>query len=366
MSYLLTSETVSEGNANKIADAISDSILDMLMADRDPSGHCNCDVVVNKNQIIATGEFQSQIDQLDLEYMVRKVVKNVGYEQENFNWQALNIVNLMTPLDKNNGPSLYKNQGIVSGYACDENDALMPAPVFYSHSILGSLTHIRKNQNANWLGPDARNQVVVEYNDDATVKRIDRIICTTQHHAEAPLDEVRKNVEILIRRVIPENLIDQETIISVNPAGPYILGGPELSIGMTGRMLNNDTYGGDAFITPGSHFSGKGPSNIERSGAYMARHIAKNMVARWELKWAKVQLVYDPGISEPVHIILEHNDSDKIPSSIDAWLRNNIDLTAEGITTRFNLLSSMYNVTSNYGHFGKSYLPWEKIDLFDA
>ena len=365
MSYLRTSETVSEGNPDKIADAISDSILDMLMADRDPAGRCACDVIVNKNQIIAAGEFQGQIDQLDLEYMVRKVVKNIGYEQESFNWQALNIVNIMTAPDKDGDPAYYKDQGIVTGYACADNEAFVPAPVFYSHSILGALTHIRKNQNATWLGPDARNQVVVEYNDDATVKRIDRIICTTQHHADISTYDVQKNVESLIRTVIPENVIDDETVITINPMGAYIMGGPDMSIGMTGRKINNDTYGG-IDNTPNTYFSGKDPSKIERSGAYMARYIAKNMAAAWNLHYARVQLVYAPGNPEPADIIIDCDDAKKIPISIDAWLRNNLDLTAAGITQRFNLLSSIYNVTSNYSHFGKPFLPWEKIDLFDA
>jgi S-adenosylmethionine synthetase len=365
MSYLLTSETVSEGNPDKIADAISDSILDMLMADRDPAGRCACDVLVNRNQIIAAGEFQGQIDQLDLEYMVRKVVKNMGYEQESFNWQSLNIVNIMTAPEGAADPARYRDQGIVTGYACADNEAFMPAPVFYSHSILGALTHIRKNQNAVWLGPDARNQVVVEYNADATVKRIDRIVCSTQHHADISIRDVQKNVESLIRNVIPENVIDDETIIMVNPWGEYVMAGPDMSIGMTGRKINNDTYGG-IDNTPNAYFSGKDPSRIERSGAYMTRYIAKNLAAAFKLQWARVQFVYTPGNPEPTDIIIQSDKPETMPVDMVARLRNNMDLTAAGITHRFGLLSSMYNVTSNYGHFGKPFLPWEKIDLFNS
>jgi len=364
VTYLFTSESVSEGHPDKVADAISDGILDMIMANRDTSLRCACETLVTTDQVVVAGEFKGEIDGLDLEYMVRRVVKNIGYEQEGFHWKTLNVTNFMHEQSSdialgtdNFGAG---DQGLMFGYACKETENFMPAPIYYSHRIVEALSQVRRSNEGMWLGPDAKSQVTVEYNDDSTVSRIAKIVCSSQHHADINIALVRASIETIIRAVIPANLIDNNTEFLINPTGRFVIGGPVGDTGLTGRKIIVDTYGGSS-PHGGGAFSGKDPTKVDRSAAYMARYLAKNIVASGKADWATVQLSYAIGMVNPTSVYVE---SDRDSRDLTEWIIKNIDLTPKGIIDRFDLFSPIYSSTTNYGHFGKSYLPWEKIDLF--
>jgi len=365
LSYLFTSESVSEGHPDKVADAISDGVLDMFMSTMDPSLRCACETLVTTNSVIVAGEYKGELDPLDLDYIVRKVIKNVGYEQEGFHWQDVNIVNLMhgqspdIALGTDNFGA--GDQGLMFGYACSDTDTYMPAAIYYSHRIVEALSHLRKNENQIWLGPDAKSQVTVEYDDDDKIKRIAKIVCSSQHHADMDIVAVRASIEQIIRSVLPADLIDNDTEFLINPTGRFVVGGPVGDTGLTGRKIIVDTYGG---YSPhgGGAFSGKDPTKVDRSAAYMARYLAKNIVADGQADWATVQLSYAIGIKEPTSVYVDSNGDSR---KLEKYIRENVDLTPKGIIDRFDLFRPIYSSTTNYGHFGKSFLPWEKIDLFE-
>jgi S-adenosylmethionine synthetase len=364
MSYLFTSESVSEGHPDKVADAISDGILDLIMNAQDSSLRCACETLVTTDQVIVAGEYKGELDPLDVDYLVRRAIKNIGYEQEGFHWQNVQIANLMhgqspdIALGTDNFGA--GDQGLMFGYACSETENHMPTAIYYSHKIVETLSALRKTGNAPWLGPDAKSQVTVEYNDDSTVKRIDKIVCSSQHHPDVDIKEVRNGIEQIIRAVVPTDLIDNETKFLINPTGRFVVGGPVGDTGLTGRKIIVDTYGG---YSPhgGGAFSGKDPTKVDRSAAYMARYLAKNIVASGKAKWAQVQLSYAIGVEEPTSLYV---DCDGANRDIEQWVRENVDLTPKGIIDRFDLFRPIYSSTTNYGHFGKDYLPWEKVDLF--
>lgn len=364
MSYLFTSESVSEGHPDKIADAISDSVLDLLMSHQDPALRCACETLVTTNKVVVAGEYKGDLDLLDVEYLVRKAVKNIGYEQPGFHWQNLEVTNLMhgqspdIALGTDNFGA--GDQGLMFGYASDETESYMPSAIYWSHRIVEGLTIARKSGDADWLGPDAKSQVTIEYNDDNTVKRIDKIVCSTQHHPDVEITQLREAVELFIRQIIPTELIDKDTKFLINPTGRFVLGGPDGDTGLTGRKIIVDTYGGYA-PHGGGAFSGKDPTKVDRSAAYMARYLAKNIVASGKSKWAQVQLSYAIGVEEPTSLYI---DSDGENRDIEKWIRENVDLTPKGIINRFDLFRPIYTSTTNYGHFGKAYLPWETVDLF--
>ena len=365
MSYLFTSESVSEGHPDKVADAISDGILDMIMSNRDSSLRCACETLVTTNQVIIAGEYKGEMDNLDVEYMVRRIVKNIGYEQEGFHWQTLNITNLMhgqSP-DIALGTDTFGagDQGLMFGYACKETDTYMPSAIYWSHRIVEGLSAIRKAGEVTWLGPDAKSQVTMEYNDDNTVKRIAKVVCSTQHDASIAIEGVRQAVEAFIRALLPAELVDDTTEFLINPTGRFVIGGPDGDTGLTGRKIIVDTYGGSA-PHGGGAFSGKDPTKVDRSAAYMARYLAKNIVASGKSDWATVQLSYAIGIENPMSVYVESNKDSR---DLTDWVLKNVDLTPKGIIERFDLFSPIYSSTTNYGHFGKAYLPWEQINLFD-
>ena len=364
MSYLFTSESVSEGHPDKVADAISDSILDLVMSSQDNTYRCACETLVTTDQVIVAGEYKGELDPLDVDYLVRKAIKNIGYEQEGFHWQSVKIANLMhgqspdIALGTDNFGA--GDQGLMFGYASNETETFMPSAIYYSHKIVEGLAYARKSGEALWLGPDAKSQVTVEYNDDNTVKRIDKIVCSTQHHPDVDIKDLRGAVEAFITELLPKDLIDSNTKFLINPTGRFVIGGPDGDTGLTGRKIIVDTYGGYA-PHGGGAFSGKDPTKVDRSAAYMARYLAKNIVASGKAKWAQVQLSYAIGVEEPTSIYV---DGDGENRDIEQWIRENVDLTPKGIIDRFDLFRPIYTSTTNYGHFGKDYLPWEKIDLF--
>ena len=366
MSYFFTSESVSEGHPDKIADAISDAILDSFMQYRDTSQRCACETLVTTNQVIVAGEYKGHIDSLDIEYLVRRVVKNVGYEQEGFHWQNLNVTNLMHGQSPDIALGTDKfgagDQGLMFGYACNQTENYMPAPLYYSHRITEALTSVRKQDLVPWLEPDSKSQVTVEYNNDNTIKRIAKIVCSTQHSDQVHIDTVRSTVKEIILQVVPAELIDAETEYLINPTGRFVVGGPDGDTGLTGRKIIVDTYGGMA-PHGGGAFSGKDPSKVDRSAAYMARYLAKNLVASGKADWATIQLSYAIGVEQPTSVYVE---SDRDSRDLTKWIQENVDLSPKGIIDRFDLFSPIYSSTTNYGHFGKPFLPWEQINLFPA
>jgi S-adenosylmethionine synthetase len=364
--YLFTSESVSEGHPDKVADAISDSILDLLMSAQNNTYRCACETLVTTDQVVVAGEYKGELDPLDVDYLVRKTIKNIGYEQDGFHWQSVKIANLMhgqSP-DIALGTDSFGagDQGLMFGYACKETDNYMPTAIHYSHKIVEGLSAVRKSGVASWLGPDAKSQVTVEYDDDNTVKRIDKIVCSTQHHPDIEINDLREAIEVFIRELLPKELIDDHTKFLINPTGRFVIGGPDGDTGLTGRKIIVDTYGG---YSPhgGGAFSGKDPTKVDRSAAYMARYLAKNLVAADKADWATVQLSYAIGVENPTSVYVESNRDSR---ELTEWIIKNVDLTPKGIIDRFELFRPIYSSTTNYGHFGKDYLPWEKLDLFTA
>ena len=366
MSYLFTSESVSEGHPDKIADAISDAVLDIVMAKQDPALRCACETLVTTNRVVVAGEYKGVLHAEEVDSAVRKVVKDVGYEQSGFDWRTLEITNLLhgQSADIALGTDTFGagDQGLMFGYACNETPNHMPSAIYYSHKIVEHLARVRQDGKLPWLGPDAKSQVTFEYNDNGTPKRIAKVVCSTQHSDDMSIAVVRAAVEEIIRQVLPMEFIDENTEFHINPTGRFVIGGPDGDTGLTGRKIIVDTYGG---YSPhgGGAFSGKDPTKVDRSAAYLTRWIAKNIVASDRADWATVQISYAIGLAQPMSFYIE---TDHKPQSreLTKWVQDNVDLTPRGIIERFDLFRPIYSSTTNYGHFGKDYLPWEKVDLF--
>jgi len=366
MSYLFTSESVSEGHPDKVADAISDAVLDLVMRDENPALRCACETLVTTNQVVLAGEYKGILNVPEVEASVRRTIAQIGYEQEGFDWRTVNIINLLhgQSADIALGTDTFGagDQGLMFGYAINETPDLMPSAIYYSHKIVKELTLRRKN-GVTWLGPDAKSQVTMEYHDDGSVKRIAKIVCSTQHSADIDISEVRVAVESYIRDVLPKELIDADTEFLINPTGRFVIGGPDGDTGLTGRKIIVDTYGG---YSPhgGGAFSGKDPTKVDRSAAYMARYLAKNIVFDKGAHKATVQISYAIGVKEPTSLFVKTDQGIEFDNTITRWIRENVDLTPQGIINRFELFRPIYSGTTNYGHFGKADLPWEKLDLF--
>jgi S-adenosylmethionine synthetase len=366
MSYLFTSESVSEGHPDKVADAISDAVLDLVMSQQNPALRCACETLVTTNRVVVAGEYKGILHNEEVESAIRKVIKDVGYEQSGFNWRTVEITNLLhgQSADIALGTDTFGagDQGLMFGYACNETDAYMPSAIYWSHRIVEELTRLRKNGMMDWLGPDAKSQVTFEYNDDGTPKRIAKVVCSTQHRESIGISDVRTTVKSVIKNILPKQYIDDNTEYFINPTGRFVIGGPDGDTGLTGRKIIVDTYGG---YSPhgGGAFSGKDPTKVDRSAAYMMRYIAKNIVASKQASWATCQISYAIGMAEPMSFYVETADT-KQSRDLTKWIQENVDLTPKGIIDRFNLFRPIYGLTTNYGHFGKSYLPWEEVDLF--
>ena len=366
MSYLFTSESVSEGHPDKIADAISDAVLDLVMSKENPALRCACETLVTTNRVVVAGEYKGILHAEEVESAVRRVIKDVGYEQSGFDWRTVEITNLLhgQSADIALGTDTFGagDQGLMFGYACNETDNHMPSAIYYSHKIVKHLAQVRRAGTLLWLGPDAKSQVTFEYNDNGTPKRIAKVVCSTQHSDDMSIDVVRAAVEEIIRQVLPMKFVDEKTEFHINPTGRFVIGGPDGDTGLTGRKIIVDTYGG---YSPhgGGAFSGKDPTKVDRSAAYLTRWIAKNIVASGRADWATVQISYAIGMAQPMSFYVE---TDHKPQSreLTKWVQDNVDLTPRGIIERFDLFRPIYSSTTNYGHFGKDYLPWETVDLF--
>jgi S-adenosylmethionine synthetase len=366
MSYLFTSESVSEGHPDKVADAVSDAILDLVMSQQDPALRCACETLVTTNRVIVAGEYKGILHAEEIDSTVRRVIKNIGYEQAGFDWRTVEITNLLhgQSADIALGTDTFGagDQGLMFGYACNETDNYMPSAIYYSHKIVEKLTEVRKNGRLPWLGPDAKSQVTFEYNDDGTPSRIAKVVCSTQHSDDLPIGVVRAAVEEVIRGVLPMRWVDEQTEFYINPTGRFVIGGPDGDTGLTGRKIIVDTYGG---YSPhgGGAFSGKDPTKVDRSAAYMMRYIAKNIVATGRASWATCQISYAIGMAEPMSFYVECEDK-ALARDLTLLIPKVVDLTPKGIIERFDLFRPIYSGTTNYGHFGKAGLPWEQDDLF--
>jgi S-adenosylmethionine synthetase len=366
MSYLFTSESVSEGHPDKIADAISDAVLDLFMAQKNPALRCACETLVTTNRVVVAGEYKGFVPTEAIETAVRRVIRDVGYEQSGFDWRTVEITNLLhgQSADIALGTDTFGagDQGLMFGYACNETNEYMPSAIYWSHRIVEELAKIRKVGTVAWLEPDAKSQVTFEYNDDGTPRRIAKVVCSTQHAESASIEQVQMVVENIIRGVLPEKFVDNDTEFFINPTGRFVIGGPDGDTGLTGRKIIVDTYGG---YSPhgGGAFSGKDPTKVDRSAAYMMRYLAKNIVASGQAPWATVQISYAIGLAQHMSFYVETSDISQ-GRMLTKWIESNVDLTPQGIIQRFDLFKPIYSATTNYGHFGKPGLPWERVDLF--
>jgi S-adenosylmethionine synthetase len=366
MSYLFTSESVSEGHPDKVADAISDAILDLIMQYEDPSLRCACETLVTTNKVVVAGEYKGVLHELQVDSAIRRVIKLIGYEQEGFDWRKLTVDNYLhgqsSDIALGTDDFGAGDQGLMFGYACNETDAHMPSAIYWSHRIVEKLTELRKNKVMSCLGPDAKSQVTFEYDENNKPVRIAKVVCSTQHSEDTNIETLRKAVEEAIRALLPPHFIDNNTEFYINPTGRFVIGGPDGDTGLTGRKIIVDTYGG---YSPhgGGAFSGKDPTKVDRSAAYMMRYIAKNIVASGKADWATCQISYAIGLKQPMSFYIETSDTN-VARQLTKWVQDNVDLTPKGIIDKFNLFRPIYSKTTNYGHFGKSDLPWEKVDLF--
>lgn len=374
MSFLFTSESVSEGHPDKVSDAISDGILDAILKD-DPNARVACETFVTTGLVLVGGEITTK-SYVEVQDVVRATVKKIGYTSADYKFDAescsvLNAIHSQSPdiamgVDKGGAG----DQGIMFGYACDQTPELMPMPIMYAHKLVKKLADIRKGYNGlmPYLRPDAKSQVTIEYDDNKKPIRVDAIVVSTQHDADASQQRIKDDViEQVIKPVVPAEFLDDKTKYYVNPTGRFEIGGPHGDSGLTGRKIIVDTYGGWA-PHGGGAFSGKDPSKVDRSATYAARHIAKNVVASGLAKECLVQLAYAIGVAEPVSIFIDTKGTGVISDfEISKMIQKEVDLTPLGIISRLNLKRPIYQKTSAYGHFGRSEedFTWEKTDLVE-
>jgi S-adenosylmethionine synthetase len=357
--YIFTSESVSDGHPDKVADQISDALVDAGLAAGDTTTRVAIETLVTTNHVTLAGEVKNfNVSKDEVKEIVRNKVKEIGYEQEGFHWDKLNIYNEIhsQSADIALGTDDFGagDQGIMFGYACNDNDAYMPAPIYYAHEILKKLKE-RRNDGFDYIGPDAKSQVSVEY-EGGRVKRIDQIV-VSQQHKEGFQHSAKMPIVDSVKEVLGD-LIDNKTVWHINPTGNFVIGGPDGDAGVTGRKIIVDTYGGYA-PHGGGAFSGKDPTKVDRSAAYMARWLAKNVVADDMADWCQIQLSYAIGVKEPTSIYVDSNGHNR---SIQRFIRDNIDLTPKGIIDRFDLFNfTQYSANCTYGHFGNKDVPWERI-----
>jgi S-adenosylmethionine synthetase len=357
--YIFTSESVSDGHPDKVADQISDALVDAGLAAGDTTTRVAIETLVTTNHVTLAGEVKNfNVSKDEVKEIVRNKVKEIGYEQEGFHWDKLNIYNEIhsQSADIALGTDDFGagDQGIMFGYACNDNDVYMPAPIYYAHEILKKLKE-RRNDGFDYIGPDAKSQVSVEY-EGGRVKRIDQIV-VSQQHKEGFQHSAKMPIVDSVKEVLGD-LIDNKTVWHINPTGNFVIGGPDGDAGVTGRKIIVDTYGGYA-PHGGGAFSGKDPTKVDRSAAYMARWLAKNVVADDMADWCQIQLSYAIGVKEPTSIYVDSNGHNR---SIQRFIRDNIDLTPKGIIDRFDLFNfTQYSANCTYGHFGNKDVPWERI-----
>ncbi|MEX0890287.1 MAG: methionine adenosyltransferase [Balneolaceae bacterium] len=376
MKHLFTSESVSEGHPDKVADQISDAILDEMLR-KDPNSRSAVETLVTTGLAIVSGEISTQ-SYVDIQEVVREVIRDIGYTKASYRFDADSCGILSTlhqqsadiaqgvdsGRDKKQGAG---DQGMMFGFAINETEELMPMSLLYSHHLLQELAAIRKGSDLMpYLSPDSKSQVTVEYNSKGAVQRISTIVISTQHDEGVEQEQIRQDIrKHLIGRVIPEQYMDDETILHVNPTGRFVIGGPHGDTGLTGRKIIVDTYGGWGGHGGGA-FSGKDASKVDRSAAYAARHVAKNLVAAGLADRCLVQLAYAIGVTDPVSINVNTYGTGKVDDLALADLVSRVfDLTPAGIIERFGLKRPIFRKTATYGHFGRSEFPWEAVDYVE-
>lgn len=380
MRKLFTSESVTEGHPDKLCDYISDSVLDEFLKN-DRNARVACETVAGKGEIFITGEISSKAS-VNIEKVAREVVKEVGYDSEktdidyktckiniNISKQSQDIAQgVDISFEKKEGEKIQSegagDQGLMFGYACDESEEFMPLAITLAHKLSKRLADVRKEKIINYLRPDGKVQVTVEYEDGVPL-RLDTVVVSSQHEENIDLNKLKRDIlEKVIKVVVPKNLLDENTKYYINPTGRFVIGGPLGDSGLTGRKIIVDTYGGYARHGGGA-FSGKDATKVDRSASYMARHIAKNVVANRYAKKCEIELSYAIGVAKPISIYIDTFGTNTIPEEeIVNKINNSFDLTPRGIINYLNLEEPIYKKTTNYGHFGKKDLSWEKIIKF--
>ena len=372
-----TSESVSEGHPDKMCDQISDAILDAYLKE-DPNARVACETLVKTDLVVIAGEITSSA-QPNLENVIREVINEIGYDNDElgFNGNTVEIINaigqqsvdIAAGVDEGSGTDLDQgagDQGLMFGYATNETEQLMPAPIHYSHLLVKKQSEVRKNGKLKWLRPDAKSQLSFDYDSNGNPSAITAVVLSTQHDDEVSQDDIKEGVmEEILKPVLPSNLINKETKFFINPTGRFVVGGPVGDCGLTGRKIIVDTYGGMARHGGGA-FSGKDPSKVDRSAAYAGRYVAKNIVAAGLADKCEVQVSYAIGIAEPTSISVNTFGTGKISEEqILHLIKEKFDLRPKGLIAMLNLLKPIYQETAAYGHFGREQFPWEKIDKFE-
>lgn len=364
MKKFFTSESVTEGHPDKVCDLISDSVLDALIAE-DPYSRVACEVCACGNFVLVMGEITTNAN-VNIEEIVRNTIKEIGYDKDEygFNYKTCEVKILLNKQSPDIALGVDKmgagDQGIIFGYACNETESLMPAPIYYAHKLSKKLTDVRKNNVIPYLRPDGKTQVTIEY-EDGVPKRIDAIVVSSQHEPNIEHSKIEEDIKReVINTAIPLELIDENTKYFINPTGNFVIGGPYGDSGLTGRKIIVDTYGGYA-AHGGGAFSGKDPTKVDRSAAYMARKVAKDIVKNKFAKKCQIELAYAIGVAEPVSINVQtFGTSEKSEEELVEYIKSNYDLTPNGIINALDLRKPIYKMTTNYGHFGKDNLNWEK------
>ncbi len=375
--HLFTSESVSEGHPDKVADQISDSILDAILT-QDPKARVACETLINTGMVVLSGEITTSA-WVDMQEVARNTIKRIGYNSSEmgFDWESCAV---LTAIDKQSADIAKGvdessdhdqgagDQGLMFGYASNETDVLMPAPITYAHRLVKRQAEVRKNGTLPWLRPDAKSQVTFRYENNKPVA-IDAVVLSTQHSPEVSNDVIREAVmDEIIKPVLPSEWLSDKTEFFINPTGRFVIGGPVGDCGLTGRKIIVDTYGGMARHGGGA-FSGKDPSKVDRSAAYAGRYVAKNIVAAGLAERCEIQVSYAIGVSEPTSISIETFGTGKISDErITQLVRDQFDLRAKGLVTMLDLLRPIYSATAAYGHFGRTEteFTWERTDKADA